>query len=167
MLPAPCDTSVTHASCPGRHAAVFALVLCGYLAARQSVLPESAIPGLNAYVLYFALPCMLFRFGASMPFAKLIDPALIGVYALCALLVVALTDALTRQRVGLRNAAFGALVAAFPNSGFMGVPLLVALHGDAAAGPVIGTLLVDLFLTSTLCLALAHAESHDPAQGSA
>ena len=144
----------------------FALVLCGYLAARQRLLPEAAIPGLNAYVLYFALPCMLFRFGASMPFATLIDPMLIGVYALCALLVVALTVALTRRRVGLKNAAFGALVAAFPNSGFMGVPLLVALHGDAAAGPVIGTLLVDLFLTSTLCLALAHAEQHDPAEGS-
>ena len=139
----------------------FALVLCGYLAARLRLLPEAAVPGLNAYVLYFALPCMLFRFGASMPFATLIDPALMGVYALCALVLVALTVALTRRRVGLKNAAFGALVAAFPNSGFMGVPLLVALHGEAAAGPVIGTLLVDLFLTSTLCLALAHGEHGD------
>ena len=136
----------------------FALVLCGHLAARRGLLPEAAVPGLNAYVLYFALPCMLFRFGASMPFGQLIDPTLIGVYALCALVVVALTVALTVRSVGLKNAAFGALVAAFPNSGFMGVPLLVALHGDAAAGPVIGTLLVDLFMTSTLCLALAHGE---------
>ena len=54
---------------------------CGYLAVQRSCLPESAIPGLNAFVLYFALPCMLFRFGASMPFAQLIDPVLIGVYA--------------------------------------------------------------------------------------
>ena len=144
----------------------FALVLCGFLAARQRLLPETAIPGLNAYVLYFALPCMLFRFGSSMPFAKLIDPALISVYALCALLVVGLTVGVTRRRVGLKNAAFGALVAAFPNSGFMGVPLLAALHGSAAAGPVIGTLLVDLFLTSTLCLALAHAD-HGDATGAA
>ena len=30
-------------------------------------------------------------------------------------------------RVQLKDAAFGALVAAFPNTGFMGVPLLVAL----------------------------------------
>ena len=135
----------------------FALVLLGFLAARQRLLPEAAIPGLNAYVLYFALPCMLFRFGSSMPFGKLIDPALIAVYTLCALLVVGFTVWITLRRVGLKNAAFGALVAAFPNSGFMGVPLLVALFGDAASGPVIGTLLVDLFLTSTLCLALAQA----------
>ncbi len=135
----------------------FALVLLGYLAAQRRLLPEAAIPGLNAYVLYFALPCMLFRFGASMPFAMLIDPVLIAIYALCALLVVGLTVSITLKRVGLKNAAFGAFVAAFPNSGFMGVPLLVALFGDAASGPVIGTLLVDLFLTSTLCLALAQA----------
>ncbi|WP_372528757.1 AEC family transporter, partial [Piscinibacter sp.] len=37
----------------------FALVLCGYLASQRRVLPEAAIPGLNIYVLFFALPCML------------------------------------------------------------------------------------------------------------
>ena len=48
----------------------FALVLLGYLSAQRRVLPDSAIPGLNAFVLFFALPCMLFRFGASRPFAQ-------------------------------------------------------------------------------------------------
>lgn len=147
----------------------FALVLCGYLAAQRKVLPEAAIPGLNAFVLFFALPCMLFRFGASMPFAQLINPSLIAVYALCALLVVFFTVAVTLRRadsqkgVDMKNAAFGALVAAFPNTGFMGVPLLVALLGDRAAGPVIGTILVDLFLTSSLCIALAQAWHGDDA----
>ena len=60
-----------------------------------------------------------------------------------------------RAASALRDAAFGALVAAFPNAGFMGVPLLVALLGDAAAGPVIGAIVIDLVVTSTLCLALA------------
>jgi len=145
----------------------FALVLCGYLAARSRVLPEAAIPGLNAYVLFFALPCLLFRFGASMSFAQLIDPALVGIYATCALLMVFLTVAATLRRsdantVGLhmKNAAFGALVAAFPNTGFMGVPLLVALLGERAAGPVISTMLIDLILTSTLCIALAQSQQH-------
>ena len=153
----------------------FALVLCGYLAARSRVLPEAAIPGLNAYVLFFALPCLLFRFGASMSFAQLIDPALVGIYAACALLMVFLTVAATLKRaeggagvdmkatafgVDMKNAAFGALVAAFPNTGFMGVPLLVALLGERAAGPVISTVLIDLILTSTLCIALAQSQQH-------
>jgi malonate transporter and related proteins len=142
----------------------FALVLLGWLAARAGPLPESAIPGLNAYVLFFALPCMLFRFGASLPLAHLADPALLGIYLTSALAMIAITVACTWQRpgrpdgVGLKDAAFGALVAAFPNAGFMGVPLLVALFGDTAAGPVIGAIVVDLLVTSTLCLALAQAE---------
>ncbi|WP_372525295.1 AEC family transporter [Piscinibacter sp.] len=151
----------------------FALVLCGYLASQRRVLPEAAIPGLNIYVLFFALPCMLFRFGSSMPFAQLIDPVLIGVYGLCALLMVFFTLAVTLRRgdgsagVDMKNAAFGALVAAFPNTGFMGVPLLVALFGERAAGPVIGTVLVDLIVTSTLCIALAQSQRADGVADSA
>ena len=61
------------------------------------------------------------------------------------------------SKVQARDAAFGALTAAFPNTGFMGVPLLAALLGAPAAGPVITTVLVDLLITSSLCIALAHA----------
>ena len=136
----------------------FALVLAGYLAGRRHVLPESAIPGLNAFVLYFALPCMLFRFGMNTPILELLNPVVMAVYLLCALGVVGFTVATTLSgRVHLKDASFGALVAAFPNSGFMGVPLLVALLGPAAAGTVICSLLVDLFVTSSLCIALAQA----------
>jgi len=138
----------------------FALVLCGYWAARARVLPESSIAGLNAFVLYFALPCMLFRFGQNTPLLELLNPSVLAVYVACALVMVGFTVAVTlSRRVHLKDAAFGALVAAFPNTGFMGVPLLVALAGPAAAGPVICTVLADLFVTSSLCIALA--QMHD------
>jgi len=134
----------------------FALVLAGYLAAWRRVLPEAAIPGLNAFVLYFALPCMLFRFGMNTPVLQLLNPVVLGVYLVSALLIVFFTVSMTLSaQVHLKDAAFGALVAAFPNTGFMGVPLLVALLGPAAAGPVICTVLADLFVTSSLCIALA------------
>ena len=137
----------------------FALVLCGYLAARRGVLPQPAIPGLNSFVLYFALPCMLYRFGASTPIGKLLDPAVAGVYVLCALVMVAGTVALTRNaRIGWNDAAFGALVAAFPNTGFMGVPLLVALLGAQSAGPAIFIVLIDMVFTSSVCIALSRLD---------
>ena len=144
----------------------FALVLCGYLAARRGLLAESAIPGLNGFVLFFALPCMLFRFGMNTPVLELLNPAVLSVYVSAALLIVFFTIAMTLSgRVQLKDAAFSALVAAFPNTGFMGVPLLVALLGPAAAGPVITTVLADLFITSSLCIALARA--HDALQSDA
>ena len=136
----------------------FALVLCGYLAARSGILPQPAIPGLNAFVLFFALPCMLCRFGSSTPVAQLLDPVVAGVYVLCALVMVGGTVAFTRARMGWNDAAFGALVAAFPNTGFMGVPLLVALLGAQAAGPAILTMLVDMLLTTSLCIALSRLD---------
>lgn len=137
----------------------FALVLCGYLAARTGVLPQPAIPGLNAFVLYFALPCMLYRFGAQTPIAQLLDPVVASVYTLCALLMVGGAVLATRgPRTSWNDAAFGALVAAFPNTGFMGVPLLVALLGAAAAGPAILTIMIDMVFTTSLCIALSRLD---------
>ena len=41
----------------------FALIAIGYLAARTRALPATAVPGLNTFVLYFALTGMLFKLG--------------------------------------------------------------------------------------------------------
>lgn len=140
----------------------FALVLCGYLAARHRMLPLEAIPGLNTFVLYFALPCMLFRFSAGTPIAKLLDVGAFAIYATCALAMVALTVLTTRKgAVGWNDASFGALVAAFPNSGFMGMPLLVSLLGTRAAAPVMVPLAVDMVITSSLCIALSRVSTAD------
>jgi predicted permease len=143
----------------------FALVLAGYVAARRGMLPLASIPGLNGFVLYFALPCMLYRFGASTPIAQLLDPSVALTYLVCALTMVAFVVAVTLQRpgqghIGWNDASFGALVGAFPNTGFMGVPLLVALLGPLAAGPAIVTILVDMVITSSLCIALSRLGAH-------
>jgi predicted permease len=140
----------------------FALVLCGYLAARRRLLPLEAIPGLNGFVLFFALPCLLYRFGASTPIAQLLDYTVFLIWLLCALLMVGFTIAVTlNRRIRWNDAAFGALVAAFPNTGFMGVPLLVALLGAQAAAPVIVGMLVDMVITTSLCIALSRLDGAD------
>ncbi|WP_421912189.1 hypothetical protein [Marinobacter sp.] len=46
-------------------------------------------------------------------------------------------------------------MAAFPNSGFMGMPLLIALIGPIAAGPLLISIVIDTIITSSLCIALA------------
>ena len=137
----------------------FALVLAGYVAARRGMLRLDAIPGLNSFVLYFALPCLLFRFGSTTPTAQLLDASVFFTYLLCALVMVGFVVAVSlNRRIGWNDAAFGALVAAFPNTGFMGVPLLVALLGAAAVGPAIVTIMVDMLVTSSLCVALSRLD---------
>ena len=140
----------------------FALVLGGYVATRRGMLPQGAIPGLNAFVLYFALPALLFRFGATTPIAQYFNPALVGLYVVCALIMVAFNVTVSLSaRTRWNDAAFGALAASFPNTGYMGVPLLVALFGTQAAGPAIITILIDLLATSSLCIALSRLDSAD------
>ena len=137
----------------------FALVLAGYIALYRGWLSVAAVPGLNGFVLYFAVPCMLYRFGASTPVADMLSPVIIGVYAASALMMVALTIVITKRgAIGWNDASLGALVAAFPNTGFMGVPLLAMLLGAASAGPAIATILVDMLLTTSLCVALSRLD---------
>ena len=138
----------------------FTLVLLGYIATRRKLMPISAIPGLNTFVLFFALPCMLFRLGSSTPIAQLLDTSVFIVYLPCAFVMVGLTIALTHSpRTNWNNASMGALVAAFPNTGFMGVPMLVALLGAKVAGPVIITIVIDMVITTSLCIALSRMDS--------
>jgi len=138
----------------------FVLVLVGWAVARRGWLPLESIPALNLFVLYFALPCMLFRFAAATPVARMFDASVFGTWLVCAIAMVALAMAATR-RIGWNDAAFGALVAAFSNSGFMGVPLLVDLLGPRAAAPAIVTLAVDMVFTSSLCIALSRLGQAD------
>ena len=140
----------------------FALVICGYVAARRRLMPLEAIPGLNSFVLFFALPYMLYRFGASTPIVQMLDVGVFFTWLLCALVMVGFTVAISmNRRIGWNDASFGALVAAFPNTGFMGVPLLVALLGAQAVGPMIVTMVVDMVITTSLCIALSRLDGAD------
>jgi malonate transporter and related proteins len=140
----------------------FALVLGGYVATRLGWLPLASIPGLNTFVLYFALPCLLFRFGATSAVMQYVHPGVVAVYLASGVIIVLITVAVSRRRrLSWNDAAFGALVAAFPNTGYMGVPLLLALLGPQAPGPAIVTILIDLLFTSSLCVALSRLDTAD------
>ena len=136
----------------------FALVLAGYVAAKRGWLPLDAIPGLNGFVLYFALPCMLFRFGANTPMAQLLDGSVALLYSLSATVMVLLGMWTLRRHHNWNESAFGTMAVSFPNTGYMGLPLLLSLFGSAAVGPAIVTIVVDLFFTSSVCIALSRLD---------
>lgn len=137
----------------------FLLVACGYAAGRARLVPLGALPGLNRWVLFFALPALLFQLGQRLAVQGGVG-GVAAIYAVCALGGVGLAWFVAR-RAGRdrRDAGFAALVASFPNTGFMGVPLISGLLGPDAAAPVAATIVIDLCLTSTLCLALAGSGS--------
>lgn len=146
----------------------FALVVMGWGAARSGLLPLDGIGAMNTFVLFFGLPAMVFRLSAS---GALQQPGLLSLllaYGLAGGLMVVLALA-GAVHAGLSRRAGGlvALVTAFPNTGFLGLPLLTSLLGPQAAGPVAATLVIDVLILSSLCLAWAHSKpehgEHDDA----
>ena len=139
---------------------IFALVLCGFVATRRNLLPIDAIPGLSAYILSFALPAMLFRLSASTSLVEMMDLPLILLYTICGGALCTLTIVLSRkQGINMKDAAFGALVSVYPNAGFMGIPLLIALLGEDGVRVIMVTiLLVDCFVTTSVCLSMAQMQ---------
>ena len=106
----------------------FGLVALGWIAARRGLLPVDGIGGLMTFVLYFALSALLLRLSAQGRLQAGASATLLLVYAAACLMVMAL-GLWWARRAGLsrRNGALAALVTAFPNTGFLGLPLLTSL----------------------------------------
>lgn len=133
----------------------FALIGLGYGAGRTGVFPEEATAWLTRFVFYFALSAMLFRFAATLPVADLIDPVFILAYLGGTLAVYLLATGVALLRgTGMTIAAIEAQCAVIGNTGFLGLPLFVALIGPQAAGPVLMMLTIDLVVFSTLIVIL-------------
>jgi len=99
---------------------------------------------------------MLFRYGSNTPIEQLLNFPLAGVYLACSLALVAVAITISRrQGLDWNNTALGALVATFPNTGYMGAPLLLAIIGASASGPVIVTIFIDIVIVSSLCVGLS------------
>jgi len=139
----------------------FGLVALGWVTARRGLLPVDGIGGLMTFVLYFALAALLLRLSAQGRLQAGASATLLLVYAVASLVVMAL-GLWWARRAGLsrRDGALAALVTAFPNTGFLGLPLLTSLLGPDAAGPVAATLLVDVLLSCSLAMAWAHSHPH-------
>jgi malonate transporter len=136
----------------------FALVLMGWGAARSGLLPLDGIPTMNTFVLFFGLPAMIFRLGASGALHQSGLGGLLLAYGIAGAVVVGLGLAWgVQQGLRRRDSGLAALVTAFPNTGFLGLPLLTGLLGAGAAGPVAATLIVDVLVLSSVCLAWAHS----------
>ncbi len=146
----------------------FALVLMGWGAARRGLLPLEGIGALNTFVLFFGLPAMVFRLSASGALQQSGLLSLLLAYGLAGGLMVVLALAwAVHAGLSRRDGGLVALVTAFPNTGFLGLPLLTSLLGAKAAGPVAATLVIDVLVLSSLCLAWAHSRAENGAHDDA
>lgn len=129
----------------------FALIGLGWFAARSRIFPPEGAAWLTRFVFYFALSAMLFRFAATLDINEIWDPAFTAAYLTGSLILWAIGMAIGRARkLGWAEAAMEAHCYVIGNTGFLGVPMLIVLLGEAAAGPVLLMLGIDLIVFSTL-----------------
>lgn len=128
----------------------FALIGLGFGAVRWRFFPQEAVGYLTQFVFYFALSAMLFRFSANLSIAEIFDLHLAAAYLWGTALVygIALIVAFLR-RMDTPTAAIEAQCAAIGNTGFLGVPMIAVLFGEAAIGPIILVLVIDLIVFSS------------------
>ncbi|SEL42483.1 hypothetical protein SAMN05443999_105165 [Roseovarius azorensis] len=133
----------------------FLIIGLGYGAGRSGFFPEEATAWLTKFVFYFALSAMLFRFSANLTLAEVFDRTFVLAYLSATAFVYAIATLVAlMRRVSLSEMAIEAQCAVIGNVGFLGVPMLAMLMGEAAIGPVVLVLAVDLIVFGSLVVIL-------------
>ncbi|HEY5700602.1 MAG TPA: AEC family transporter [Gammaproteobacteria bacterium] len=131
---------------------VFGIILCGYLAAKLKILGPQSSEALNAFVYYFALPAILFVFVARAPIERIFYWPFLAAWggglAITFGIMALVSRFYYRDRIAVLT--LRSMTSVFANTGYMGIPLVMAAYGDAAALPAI---MATVFL-SAICISV-------------
>ncbi len=116
----------------------FGLIFIGVLAARLFKLPVDALGWMNIFIVYFALPALLFRLVSETPVEQLgnwgfISGAILSTYVVFAIMFF---GSVIWSRGEIAESTIKGLAAAYGNIGYMGPGLALLTFGEEAAVPV-------------------------------
>lgn len=129
---------------------IFGLILAGWVARRTGALGEHAARELNRFVVYLALPCLLFDIVANADWTEIWQPGFIAAFGLGGLFTFALVLVVRLKGRSLSDAAIDGLNGAYANTAYVGFPLTLAALGPGSQTPT----LIASILTVTLLFAL-------------
>ncbi len=115
---------------------IFALILAGFLCRRRGLLGPTAASELNRFVVWLALPALLFDVMARSTWAQLDQPSFIAAFSIaCAVVFGAVLALRLASGRSLADASVDAIAAAYPNTGYIGFPLALLVFGPASLMP--------------------------------
>ncbi len=156
--PEPPLSAVLNAALP-----IFALILAGFLCARRGLLGAGATDSLNRFVVWLALPALLFQAMAQITRAEIDHPAFLAAYGGAMAATFGCSFALDRRRNHrLADRAIEGLDAAYANTGFMGIPLCLAALGTASLPPAIIATLLTACVLFAAAIVLIEADLQRP-----
>jgi len=135
---------------------VFGLILAGFVCRRINLLGPTSASELNRFVVWLALPALLFYTVARTTWAELYQPGFAAAFGLGLAAVFGVVLIWRRcQGVPLVDASIDAMAAAYPNVGYMGFPMGILVFGaPSMLATTIAMLLVAcvLFAVSIVCI---------------
>lgn len=112
---------------------IFALIFAGWLVRRIGVMGPQASSELNRFVVYLALPALLFDIVAGSSWKELWQPHFVAVFTISTMVVFVATILLHARKSGLNaDGPVLGLATAYPNTGYLGFPLLLAALGPSS-----------------------------------
>jgi len=116
---------------------IFAIIVAGFLSRKAGFLGPNAWLDLNRYVVYLALPSLLFRVVATADWSDLELMGMVAVFSLSSALIYGLTVGLcVLRKSSVANAGIDALGVAYSNTGYIGLPLCLLVLGKESLAAV-------------------------------
>lgn len=143
-------------------APIFALILCGYLARRWDSIGPTAVSELNKFVVYLALPALLFDAMANASWHDLWQPGFVAAFGLaCGIVFYATVGASLILGRPLSMAGIEGLLGSYANTAYMGFPLFLTLYGQEGIVPVTIASILTVCVLFASAIVVAEAGSHD------
>jgi malonate transporter len=144
-------------------APIFILIGLGFFSARIALVNRDQVRGMGTFVIYFALPSLVFKALAERSLSEVLNGPYLAAYAMASLSLFGIGLLLARRwrGLGLSSSAILAMGMAVPNSGFVGYPIAVMVIGPTAALAMALGMLVENLLMIPLALAIAEAGRQD------
>ena len=134
---------------------VFALIFSGWGAFRLKILGPHAIAELNRFVVYLALPALLLDIMANTNGSDLWQPGFISVFLLSSAVAFALPFLIRlRGKLPLADNALDGLNAAYPNTGYMGIPLSMIAFGSGMLAATTIAIIITVCVTFAFAIIL-------------
>jgi predicted permease len=134
---------------------IFAVAALGFAAGRLRLVAPQGFAAFAAYAFNLALPALMISMLSRQPLTRTFEPryfvALLAAGLAVFLAVAVLT--LTLGRSGLAVAGSHAQAATGGNQAFLGVPLMLAVVGERATGPIAMVILAEVGILMPLGLA--------------
>lgn len=117
---------------------LFGLVVLGYLSGRLRKIPVEGLDWLNFFIVYIALPALLFRLLSVTPVEEFQNTVFLACTTAVTFAIFWGCVIAGRLRRGgdLQSAAIQGFAGAYGNIGYMGPPLAIAAFGPEAGVPV-------------------------------